>query len=226
MKIRTVDHGCVFMNTPAVSQRRSKDRTGKLHVEINLAQFRPSGDDTVTFHCMIIQNADLRVNDPASPTALICRVVHIQYNLRIFAGGILIAVDTVSLSSGKLCINTFIFQHYLIIAGTGFLFVVRECGRSASAAGRHQCNVDQVRSSCPAQAGMAETEDRIPVIVVAGSVPPIGSFAGVRRKLYHTERRGRPRVIITRKSPIDGPRSNKRIYIFSDFPCLQRSESQ
>ena len=86
---------------------------------------------------MIIQNADLRVNDPASPTALICRVVHIQYNLRIFAGGILIAVDTVSLSSGKLCINILIFQHYLIIAGTGLLFVMRECGRSASAAGRH-----------------------------------------------------------------------------------------
>ena len=60
-------------------------------------------------------------------TALICRVVHIQYNLRIFAGGILIAVDTVSLSSGKLCINILIFQHYLIIAGTGLLFVMREC---------------------------------------------------------------------------------------------------
>ena len=45
--------------------------------------------------------------------------------------------------------NTIFGFSHTRLSGTGFLFVVRECGRSASAAGRHQCNVDQVRSSCP-----------------------------------------------------------------------------
>ena len=137
---------------------------------------------------MIIQNTDLSIDNPASPTTFICRMIHIQYNFRIFTGGVLIAVNTVSLSSGQFYIDILILQHYLIITGAGFLLVMGECGRGASATGRHQCNVDQVRSSRTTQTGMAKAKNGTPVIVIPGSIAPVGRFTGVRRKLYHTKR--------------------------------------
>ena len=180
MEIRTINHCRMIMHAPTVPQRGRKNRTGKLHIEVDLPQFRPSGDDTVTLYCMIVKNTNLRVNNPASPTTFISRMIQIQNNLRIFVSRILITVNTGSLGCSEFRIDIFIFQHHLIIAGSRFFFFMSKCGRSTPAACRHDKNINQVGSSCTAQAGVAETINGTFIIIITGSISPVRCFICIR----------------------------------------------
>ena len=102
-----------------------------------------------------------------------------------------------TLRGRQLGIDAVVLQQHTVIARHGILLLVREPRLLAILVhGEHE-DVDEIRSTRPAQPRMRKAENSLVVIVISRSLPPVRRFTGIRRELHHPERYGGTRIIVS-----------------------------
>ena len=214
LKVRAVHHRDVPVRPVVVHHLRSHDGLGEFRIEVDFTQFTPTGDDAVTLDGRRSYLPYLRIDDAPSPTAFVGRVVQVEKYLGGFLLIIIgIAVYAYTPGGRQLGIDAVVLQQHTVIARHGILLLVREPRLLAVLVhGEHE-DVDEIRSTRPAQPRMREAENRLVVIVISRSLPPVRRFAGIRRELHHPERYGGTRIIVSTQALRHRARSDKRIHI-------------
>ena len=181
------------------------DRCRKDSREVGVASMGPAGDAAGSRHFRPFQaDDDIRGAAPATHTVT---GVDAHHTLSRAAEGV--AVHTGTLRSGEFGRDAFLREGHFIVTGTGtFVFVFQQQGNHFAYTGRNQ-EVAQVRTACTGQVIVAETQDEMMAVMVAGGALVIR----VRTQLDHAVGQRGSRVGIAGKiGPVED------VYIIGGLP--------
>ena len=158
------------------------DRFGERHGKVGIVGTRPSVRDTIARDQRIVFNPDIRPKDFS--VVIVDTVDHIQddplvpgiFRERIF-------MHANPLGCRQLCFHAVVGQHHFIVAGTGYLRIVRETRTVAAvrvgcrsgiqfqfAGSRHNQDIAEVGMSGSAKMRMAEPDDTTVLMLIAGTI--------------------------------------------------------
>ena len=213
-QVGAVHHGNVTVAAVAVPHLRPRNGLRELGTEIHLAELGPTGNHTVTLYARGAGLADLGVDDLPSPTAFVGRMVEVEEDTcRLLLIIISIAVHTGALCGRQFRLDAVVLQQHAVITGLGLLLGMGKARlRAPVLDGQHQ-DVDEVGSPRAAQPCVGKSENRLVVIIIAGSLRPVRRIARVGRKLHHAERHGRAGIVVAAQAVCHRSRTDKRIHI-------------
>ena len=155
----------------------SHERFRETSLKINMLQRRPALRETISPDRHRIDHFYIRIQREVP----VHRLFEVQeYGCLCF--GERITLNTATFSRGQLDINIVIFQQHTVIARHGILFLVREPRLlTVLVHGEHE-DVDEIRSTRPAQPRMRKAENSLVVIVISRSLPPSPALRGYPAK--------------------------------------------